>query len=52
MLSINHSETIYIDICSLKNDNALPLAVGGWLDHVHVLFEFLLPDGVLAAWQL
>lgn len=23
----------------LKNDNAFPLAVGGWLDHVHVFFE-------------
>ena len=23
----------------LKNDNAYPLAVGGWLDHVHVFFE-------------
>ncbi|HSI70434.1 MAG TPA: IS200/IS605 family transposase [Gillisia sp.] len=27
----------------LKNDNAYPLAVGGWKDHVHVFFE-LLPD--------
>lgn len=27
----------------LKNDNAFPLAVGGWLDHVHVFFE-LRPD--------
>jgi REP element-mobilizing transposase RayT len=27
----------------LKQDNAFPLAVGGWLDHVHVFFE-LLPD--------
>jgi REP element-mobilizing transposase RayT len=27
----------------LKNDNAFPLAVGGWTDHVHVFFE-LLPD--------
>lgn len=25
----------------LKNDNAFPLAVGGWLDHVHVFFELL-----------
>lgn len=23
----------------LKNDGAFPLAVGGWLDHVHVFFE-------------
>ncbi len=23
----------------LINDNAFPLAVGGWLDHVHVFFE-------------
>ena len=23
----------------LKNDGAYPLAVGGWLDHVHVFFE-------------
>ncbi len=23
----------------LKNDGAFPLAVGGWSDHVHVLFE-------------
>lgn len=23
----------------LLNDNAFPLAVGGWLDHVHVFFE-------------
>lgn len=23
----------------LKNDNAFPLAVGGWLNHVHVFFE-------------
>jgi REP element-mobilizing transposase RayT len=23
----------------LKNDNAFPLSVGGWLDHVHVFFE-------------
>ena len=23
----------------LKNDDAYPLAVGGWLDHVHVFFE-------------
>src|SRR5690606_1448778 len=27
----------------LKNDNAFPLAVGSWLDHVHVFFE-LHPD--------
>ena len=27
----------------LKNDNAYPLAVGGWKDHVHVFFE-LHPD--------
>ena len=25
----------------LKNDDAYPLAVGGWLDHVHVFFELL-----------
>ena len=25
----------------LKKDNAFPLAVGGWLDHVHVFFELL-----------
>jgi hypothetical protein len=23
----------------LRNDGAYPLAVGGWLDHVHVFFE-------------
>ena len=23
----------------LKNDNAFPIAVGGWLDHAHVFFE-------------
>ena len=23
----------------LKNDNLFPLAVGGWLDHVHIFFE-------------
>jgi len=23
----------------LKNDGSYPLAVGGWLDHVHVFFE-------------
>ena len=23
----------------LKNDNVFPLAVGGWLDHVHIFFE-------------
>jgi hypothetical protein len=23
----------------LKNDGVIPLAVGGWLDHVHVFFE-------------
>jgi len=23
----------------LKNDNSYPLAVNGWLDHVHVFFE-------------
>jgi REP element-mobilizing transposase RayT len=27
----------------LRNDNAFPLAVGGWQDHVHVFFE-LHPD--------
>jgi hypothetical protein len=27
----------------LRNDNAYPLAVGGWKDHVHVFFE-LKPD--------
>jgi putative transposase len=27
----------------LKNDRAFPLAIGGWLDHVHVFFE-LHPD--------
>ena len=27
----------------LKKDNAYPLAVGGWKDHVHIFFE-LLPD--------
>ena len=31
----------------LKNDNAFPLAVGGWLDHVHVLFE-LHPDSKIS----
>src|SRR5690606_39754257 len=23
----------------LKNDNIFPLAIGGWLDHVHMFFE-------------
>ena len=27
----------------IKNDNAFPLSIGGWLDHVHVFFE-LHPD--------
>lgn len=28
----------------LRNDNAFPLAIGGWRDHVHVFFE--LPPGL------
>lgn len=32
---------------TLKNDNAYPLAVGGWLDHVHVFFE-LHPDSKIS----
>ncbi len=31
----------------LKNDNAFPLSVGGWLDHVHVFFE-LHPDSKIS----
>jgi len=31
----------------LRNDNAYPLAVGGWKDHVHVFFE-LHPDSKIA----
>jgi len=31
----------------LKNDNAFPLAVGGWKDHVHVFFE-LSPNNKVA----
>ena len=31
----------------LKNDNAFPLAVGGWLDHVHVFFE-MQPDSKIS----
>lgn len=31
----------------LKNDNAYPLAVGGWKDHVHVFFE-LHPDSKIS----
>ena len=31
----------------LKNDNAFPLAVGGWLDHVHVFFE-LQPNSTIS----
>ena len=31
----------------LKNDNAFPLAVGGWKDHVHVFFE-LHPDSKIS----
>lgn len=34
----------------LKNDGAYPLAVGGWLDHVHVFFE--LPMTVTIANQM
>ena len=31
----------------LKNDNAYPLSVGGWKDHVHVFFE-LHPDSKIS----
>ena len=31
----------------LRNDNAYPLAVGGWKDHVHVFFE-LNPDSKIS----
>ena len=31
----------------LKIDNAFPLAVGGWLDHVHVFFE-LQPNSTIS----
>ena len=30
----------------LKNDNAYPLAVGGWLDHVHVFFELPMTETI------
>ena len=34
-----HSRSRTTRISILKNDDAYPLAVGRWLDHVHVFFR-------------